>query len=83
MKKILAMMMLVMIVLVVTGCEYNRQIFDFNYKFDKAICNIGGEYKTIEIQKWNDYDGEQLQIIAKDDTVYLVSSINCTLIREN
>lgn len=79
-KKLLLIALLFIGTITFTGC--NKQIFDFNYTFDKAICNIGGEYKTIEIQKWTDYDGEQIQIIAEDDTVYLVSSINCTLIDE-
>lgn len=63
-----------------TGC--NQQIIDLNYTFDKAICNIGNETKIIKIDKWNDYDGEQLQIIDDEGNVYLVSSYNCTLIKE-
>lgn len=66
--------------LCLTGC--NKQVIDMNYSFNKAICNIGGTMKEIKIKKWNDYDGEQLQIIDKDDNVYLVSNINCTLIKE-
>lgn len=68
------------ILLGLTGC--NQQIIDLNYTFDKAICNIGNETKEIKIDKWNDYDGEQLQIIDKEGNVYLVSSYNCTLIKE-
>lgn len=62
-----------------TGC--NQQIIDLNYTYDKAICEIGNETKEIEIKKWNDYDGEQLQIIDREDNVYLVSSFNCTLVK--
>lgn len=68
------------ILLGLTGC--NQQIIDLNYTFDKAICNIGNETKEIKIDKWNDYDGEQLQIIDKEGNVYLVSSYNCILIKE-
>lgn len=80
MKKFLMIGGLIIILFSLTGC--NKQIFDFNYTYDKAICNIGGEYQTIEIKQWNDYEGEQLQIISEDGNVYLVSSINCTLIDE-
>ena len=55
---------------------------DFNYGYDYAIINIDGEYQKIEIDAWRDYeDGEQLQITAKDGTVYLTSSFNCTLVK--
>lgn len=64
-----------------TGC--NQQIVDLNYSYDKAICKIGNETKEIKIKKWKDYDGEQLQIIDKEGNVYLVSSFNCTLIKED
>ena len=68
------------ILVVLTGC--NKQVFDFEYTYNKAICNIGGTYKEIKIKKWTDYDGEQLQIIDNEDNVYLVSSFNCTLIKD-
>ena len=71
----------ILILFGLTGC--NQQIIDLNYTYDKAICKIGNETKEIEIKKWNDYDGEQLQIIDKEGTVYLVSSFNCTLIKED
>jgi len=81
MKKIIMIFGIISLLFLTTGC--NKQIFDFKYTYNKAICNIGGEYKEIKIKKWTDYDGEQLQIIDKDDNVYLVSSFNCTLINEN
>lgn len=59
----------------------NRQILDTNYTFDKAIIDLHNEVITVEVETWKDYDGEQLQIKAKDGTVYLTSSYNCTLIK--
>lgn len=76
-KKILAVGM---IALALSGCNY--QAIDLNYNYDYAIINIDGEYQKIEIDGWRDYeDGEQLQIIAKDGTVYLTNSFNCTLVK--
>jgi len=75
-KKILAVGM---IALALSGCNY--QMVDLNYDYDYAIINIDGEYLTIEIDGWRDYEGEQLQITAKDGTVYLTNSFNCTLVR--
>lgn len=69
----------ILILFGLTGC--NQQIIDLNYTYEKAVCKIGNETKEIEIKKWNDYDGEQLQIIDEDGNVYLVSSFNCTLIK--
>lgn len=73
---------IIMCLLSLTGC--NKQVFDFEYTYDKAICIIGNETKEIKIKKWTDYDdGEQIQIIDKEGNVYLVSSMNCTLIKED
>lgn len=71
----------ILILCLLAGC--NQTVFDTVYKFDRAIIEMpGGEVIEVEIQQWGDYDGEQLQIIAKDGTVYLVSSNNCVLIRD-
>lgn len=71
---------LLLCLLLFGGC--NKQVFDFEYTFDKAICQIGNETKEIKIKKWNDYEGEQLQIIDNEGNVYLVSNYNCTLIKD-
>jgi len=61
---------------------YNKSWFDTQYTFDKAIIDLHTEVITVDVKSWTDYeDGEQLQIIAKDGTVYLTSSYNCTLIK--
>lgn len=62
------------------GC--NKTVVDLNYSFDKANIKLQtGESITVDIKSWKDYDGEQLQIISKDGTVYLVNSMNCDLIK--
>lgn len=86
MKKIIAMAtaitMCVILALGLSGCG-NQQIFDTNYKFDKAIIELAnGEVVEVNIKYWTDYeDGEQLQITAEDGTVYLTSSYRCDLIK--
>lgn len=62
-----------------SGC--NKQIFDFKYTFDKAVCYYSGERFELNIDKWKDYDGEQIQIISGNKT-YLISTNNCYLIDE-
>ena len=79
MKKFIMISLLRLGLLGLTGC--NKQIFDFDYTYHTAICNIGGEYKEIKLKSWTDYeDGEQLQLKDYEGYTYLVSSINCTLI---
>jgi len=58
----------------------NKTAIDMKYNYEKAIVNLNGEKLEIEVNSWTDYDGEQIQIIAKDGTVYLVSSFNTILI---
>ena len=65
--------------ILLTGC--NKQVFDFDYTYDKAICNYDGDKFELKIDKWTDYDGEQLQIKSNGKT-YLLSANNCYLIDE-
>lgn len=65
------------ILLLCSGC--NKQIFDFDYTYDVAVCNYGADKFELEIDKWKDYDGEQIQIKSNGQT-YLLSANNCYLI---
>lgn len=76
MKKIL---LLILPVLLITGC--NRQVFDFKYTYNKAYCNYNGDKFELNIEKWSDYDGEQIQIMSNGKT-YLISANNCYLVEE-
>jgi hypothetical protein len=69
--------------LFVSGCG-NMDMFDTNFTFDTAIVKWpDGSVKTIKIRQWTDYQGEQIQIIGKDGTIYLVNSMNAVLIRKD
>lgn len=76
MKKIL---LLIVPVLLITGC--NRQVFDFKYTYNKAYCNYNGDKFELNIDKWSDYDGEQIQIMSNGKT-YLISANNCYLVEK-
>ena len=77
--------LIAMAAIALTSCSdiskvgYNKQIFDLNYKYSNAYIKIGEDWKDVKIKSWNDYDGEQLQIVLEDDTVILVNSMNCIL----
>ena len=66
---------------VLCGCG-NLDMFDMNYTFDTAVIRWpDGTLKEINIKKWCDYEGEQIQIISKDGKTYLISMNNAVLIR--
>lgn len=74
--------MVVCLLLTFVGC--NKQLIDTNQKFDYAYLSFGdGTVKKVEIKSWTDFeDGDQIQITAKDGTVYLAHSLNCILVKE-
>lgn len=74
------LLVLPLIAFLLCGCNYD--LIDTNFTYDKAICEINGKYEEIEIKKWVDYEGEQIQIIGKDGNTYLMSMNNCTLVKE-
>lgn len=83
MKRLIASLLTVA-ALIFIMCSCNYQVVDLNYTFDYAIISYGdGTTKKVEIKSWRDYEeGEQIQITAKDGTVYLVNSMNCVLVKE-
>lgn len=82
-KKKLAILILTIIVLLFTVACGNRDIWDTNHTYDRAIISFGnGEAIEVEIKQWKDYEGEQFQIIDKDGNIYLCSSFNCVMIND-
>lgn len=68
----------VVVLAVFVGC--NKQVIDFNLKFNRAYVKVGDTWKDIEVKKWTDYDdGEQIQLTLPDGTVLIVHSANCIL----
>lgn len=67
-------------IIALTSC--NKQLVDTTYSFDTAVMYVGGEWLTVKVDSWKDYeDGDQIQIKAKDGNTYLVHSTNVTLIK--
>lgn len=78
-KKILTILTMTMMALGLTACG-NQQLFDTTYTFDYAIIDtLNGEVVEGEVQSWNDYEGEQLQIVI-DGVTYLTHSKNVIMI---
>ena len=82
MKRIIVLLMVVLTVVVMSACG-NKDLWDTEYTFNKAIVKFpDGTSKTLEIKCWSDYDGEQIQITTKDGTLYVFNSVNCVLVKE-
>ena len=80
-KTIILIFIIIFSGVMITGCG-NKDMFDTNYTYTKAIIYFGDEKIEIPIKQWCDYEGEQIQIIGTDGKTYLVSSFNTILIRE-
>ena len=70
----------VLATVVLTGC--NQQVMDVKLKFNKAIIFREDTATIVEVKKWNDYDGEQLQIITPDGLIIITSSYDTKLIND-
>ena len=79
-RKILAIVTALLIVtLLLTLCACNYHVLDFEYTFKNAYVKINDTWVDLEVVKWCDYDGEQLQLTLTDGTVVVVHSLNCIL----
>lgn len=60
-----------------TGC--NRTVFDTKYRFDKAVVFGDGSSIILDVEKWKDYSGEQIQLTTNNGLTLLTSSFdtNC------
>lgn len=82
MKKFVCFLIITLL-LAVSLCSCNKQMFDTNYSFNYAyVVWPDGEAEKLAIKSWKDYDGEQIQIKTKNDKVYLFHSANCVLAHE-
>lgn len=80
MKKFIVALMAAVSLMTMTGC--NKQIIDTTHKFDRAIISLpNGEIVDGAVEKWGDYDGEQLQIKI-DGKTYLAHAANVVMIVE-
>lgn len=81
MKKALALILVFVIVFSLAGC--NQQIIDTKLTYDRAIIKMANdEVIEVKVKKWCTYEGEQIQIIAEDGTIYLTNSFRCDLIKD-
>lgn len=81
MKKRIALIIFLAIILVsCTGC-YNKQLFDVTYHYDRAIVYLpNGEIVEGRVSSWTDFDdGDSIQVKI-DGRMYLTHVSNVCLI---
>lgn len=59
---------------------YNGTIIDLNYGYSNGIVSNDNNATSFRIDKWNDYEGEQLQVKLDSGDVLLTSSMFLNLI---
>lgn len=83
MKKFVLVALLIAVVVVLTGCATNKQIFDTNYSFKYAVVMRADGEQLIEIKSWRDFtDGDQLQFTSIDGITYLTHASNVILLSD-
>ena len=81
-KKILTAIACASMALSLSACDfYNKQTFDFNYKFDKVhVYDTGKCYK---IKSWTDFEeGDQIQVDIEGKGVCLFHSSSIILVAD-
>ena len=81
MKKLLALVLVVLTVMALSGC--NKQMVDLTYSYEYAIIGLpNGEVVEGKVTSWTDFeDGDQIQVRI-DGKTYLVHSSNIVLISD-
>lgn len=79
---ILAAVIIFVVLITSTGCNY--QAIDLDYNFKKVHMALDGEhYQCYDIKSWRDFeDGEQIQIDITGYGKIITSSFNATLIKD-
>lgn len=73
-KKLCSLALAGTITMSLTGC--NRTVVDTQYGFDKALILGDDSAIILDVAKWYDYSGEQLQLTTDDNMVVLTSSFD-------
>ena len=81
MKKLTALMLALILVCLMSGC--NKQMVDLTYSYERAVLSLpNGEVIEGKVSSWTDFeDGDQIQVRI-DGKTYLVHSSNIVLISE-
>ena len=83
MKKMIAIIAVLLgLAVMLTACG-NYQVIDVQYTFNRALVKLqDGTIVSGRVERWKDYeDGDQIQVRI-DGVTYLVHAANCTLMAD-
>ena len=66
--------------MIFTGCNYDMVDMVYTYDYAYIFKPDGSIFLEGKVDKWTDYEGEQLQVTI-DGKTYLVSSYDCILVK--
>lgn len=73
--------LLLIALLFLTGC--NAQVFDLNYKFNRAYIELPDGVVEVEVFSWRDYDdSDMVQVTTVEGTVYYTHGSKVILIND-
>lgn len=79
MNKIIALILALAMIFALTGCGYNKQLVDMNYKFNYAYIYTPGGVIEGSVSSWNDWEDSDMIQVKIDGTVYYTHSSNVVL----
>ena len=82
MKRIALAVMLIVMTFALCACG-NRDHWDTVHTFDRVIVQLAdGSVIEGKCQNWRDYENSDMMQVKVDGKIYLIHSVNCTLIAE-
>ena len=83
-KRIIIIITLFALIISLSGCGFNKQIIDLDYKYTTAtILYPNGETKTYEIKSWTDFENsDSIQFSTTDGKVIYTHLSNVILMGE-
>lgn len=81
MKRIFALMLAVLMIMTLAGC--NKQIVDTTYSFNYAIVGLpNGDVVEGKVQSWDDWEDSDMVQVTIDGKTYYTHATNIVLIDE-
>ena len=79
MKKVLAIVLTILLVVGLCGCNY--KFVDTKWEFNKAYVNYGDRTVEYDITSWTE-DSTSITVTCKDGTVICTNQVNIVLVKE-
>lgn len=80
MKKLICIILALAVCLSIAACGYNRQLVDWDYKFNYAIIFLpDGDRIEGKVSSWLDFEQSDMIQLKIDGVVYMTHSSNVIL----